>query len=66
MGSFIIEGVRSSSIFGNVQDQLVFGSFKLNELVREHIIEPVREHINESVREQIIFNIYLKYIYKNK
>ena len=48
----------------------MFGSFKLNELVREHIIEPVREHINEPVREhinepvreQIIFNIYLKYI----
>ena len=40
----------------------MFGSFKLNELVREHIIKSVREHIIESVREQIIFNIYLKYI----
>ena len=43
----------------------MFGSFKLNELVREHtvrehIIKPIREHINKLVREQIIFKIYIK------
>ena len=49
-----------SFIFESVHVRLVFGSFKLNELVREHtirehIIKPVHEHINKLVREQIIF-----------
>ena len=54
-GSFIIEGVCSnlSRLFLKV---FMFGSFKLNELVREHtvhehIIKYVREHINKLVRE---------------
>ena len=58
-----------SFIFESVQDLLVFGSFKLNKIirehiVREHIIKAVREHINKLIHEQIIFNIYLKYISK--
>ena len=62
-GSFIIDGVCSSSarLFLKV---FMFGSFKLNELVhehivREHIIKHVREHINKLVCEQIIFKIYI-------
>ena len=63
LGSFIFESVH-------VHVRFVFGSFKLNELVREHtvrehivcehIIKPVREHINKFVHEQVIFKIYIK------
>ena len=51
-------------IIESIQAQLLFGLFKLNEFVREHIIQLVHEHINKFVFEQIIFNIYLKYINK--
>ena len=44
LGSFIIE---------SVQARLVFGSFTLNELVLEHVIEFVREYVIELVREHI-------------
>ena len=53
-----------SFIIKSIQARLVFGTFKLNKFIREHIIKFVREHIIKFVREQNIFNIYLKHISK--